>query len=261
MSASQHNESPQGDRSQRSDHLPLLDDQDFRRVLCVFAHPDDAEYGTSAAVARWVGQGAEVAYLLLTHGEAGMQIPPEQVGPLRAIEQQAACQVVGVHELTMLDHSDGSLVYGLDLRRDIARRIRQFRPDIVVTGSWDVEAPWGLNQADHRAVGLATLDAIRDADNTWVFPELAAIGLAKWGVTWLLVGGHNRPTHAVDVTGEPLVKAIASLQAHREYLAALPEHPDPAAFLPAMMADGAAAAGGPADGFEHAVLFRAHRLR
>jgi LmbE family N-acetylglucosaminyl deacetylase len=218
----------------------------------VVAHPDDVEYGTSAAVAKWVAQGVEVAYLLLTAGEAGMQIAPSEVGPLRAAEQRAACEAVGVSDLTILGHPDGMLVYGLDLRRDIARKIREFKPDVVVTGSWEVEAPWGLNQADHRAAGLATLDAIRDADNTWVFPELAASeGLAKWGTRWFLVSGDARPTHGVDVTGEPLAKAVRSLEAHREYLAALPWHPAPADFIPSI-----AAMGGPALGVEHAVLFR-----
>lgn len=229
-----------------------LPDHEFERVLCVVAHPDDVEYGTSAAVAKWVAQGVEVAYLLLTAGEAGMQIPPSEVGPLRAAEQRAACEAVGVSDLTILGHPDGMLVYGLDLRRDIARKIREFKPDVVVTGSWEVEAPWGLNQADHRAAGLATLDAIRDADNTWVFPELAASdGLAKWSTRWFLVSGDARPTHGVDVTGEPLAKAVRSLEAHREYLAALPWHPAPADFIPSI-----AAMNGPALGVEHAVLFR-----
>ena len=229
-----------------------LPDHEFERVLCVVAHPDDVEYGTSAAVAKWVAQGVEVAYLLLTAGEAGMQIAPSEVGPLRAAEQRAACEAVGVSDLTILGHPDGMLVYGLDLRRDIARKIREFKPDVVVTGSWEVEAPWGLNQADHRAAGLATLDAIRDADNTWVFPELAASeGLAKWGTRWFLVSGDARPTHGVDVTGEPLAKAVRSLEAHREYLAALPWHPAPADFIPQI-----ASMNGPALGVEHAVLFR-----
>lgn len=229
-----------------------LPDSEFQRVLCVVAHPDDVEYGTSAAVARWASQGAEVAYLLLTSGEAGMQRPPAEVGPLRAAEQRAACQAVGVSDLTILDHPDGMLVYGLDLRRDIARRIRQFRPDVVVAGSWEVEAPWGLNQADHRAAGLATLDAIRDADNTWVFPELAANeGLEKWSVRWFLVAGDSRPTHGVDVGGEPLERAVKSLEAHEAYLADLPWHPAPADFIPQI-----AAMNGPALGVEHAVLFR-----
>lgn len=236
--------------------LQLLPDQEFQRVLCVVAHPDDVEYGTSAAVAKWVAQGAEVAYLLLTAGEAGMQIPPEQVAPLRAAEQRAACEAVGVSDLEILNHPDGMLIYGLDLRRDIARKIRQFRPDVVVTGSWEIEAPWGLNQADHRAAGIATLDAIRDADNTWVFPELATEeGLAKLSVRWLLVAGDPRATHGVDLTGEPLAKGIASLQAHGEYLAAIPDHPAPEDFIPELTA-----MGGPALGVEHAVLFRAHDL-
>lgn len=230
-----------------------LPDASFERVLCVVAHPDDLEYGTSAAVAKWVSQGVEVAYLLLTAGEAGMQIPPEEAGPLRAGEQRAACDAVGVSDLTILDHPDGVMVWGLDLRRDIARKIRQFRPDVVVTGSWDVEAPWGLNQADHRAAGLACLDAVRDADNTWVFPELARDeGLAKWGVRWFLVSGSSQPTHGVDVTGEPLEKAVRSLEAHEAYLAALPWHPEPADFIPEMTRGG-----GRALGVEHAVLFRA----
>lgn len=236
--------------------LPLLPDQDFKRVLCVVAHPDDLEYGSSAAVAKWVAAGVEVSYLLLTSGEAGMQRPPEEVGPLRAAEQRAACETVGVRDLTILNHPDGMLVYGLDLRRDIARRIRQVKPDVVVTGDWAVEAPWGLNQADHRAAGLACLDGIRDADNTWVFPELAREeNLPKWGVSWFLVGGSSNPTHGVDVTGEPLAKGIASLEAHKAYLEALPGHPAPKDFIPQITG-----MGGQAVGVEHAVLMRAHQL-
>lgn len=240
-----------------SPKIEPLPDTDFERVLCVVAHPDDVEYGTSAAVAAWTARGIEVAYLLLTGGEAGMQRPPDETRVVRAGEQRAACDAVGVRSLTVLDHPDGMLVYSLDLRRDIARVIRQFRPDVVVTGSWEVEAPWGLNQADHRAAGLACLDAVRDADNTWVFPELAADeGLPKWGATWLLVSGDARPTHGVDVTGEPLERGIASLESHAAYLADLSGHPAPRDLL-----TGATAEPGRALGVANAVLFRAHRLR
>ncbi len=237
--------------------VDLLPDEDFRRVLCVVAHPDDVEYGTSAAVARWTSRGVEVAYLLLTGGEAGMQRPPEETRVLRAGEQRAACDAVGVRALTVLDHPDGMLVYSLDLRRDIAREIRRFRPDVVVTGSWDFEFVAGLNQADHRAAGLACADAVRDADNTWVFPELAAQeGLAKWGATWLLVSGDNRPTHGVDVSGEPVERGIASLEAHAGYLGDLSGHPSPRELI-----GGVTAAAGRALGVANAVLFRAYRLR
>jgi LmbE family N-acetylglucosaminyl deacetylase len=149
------------------------------------------------------------------------------------------------------------LVYSLDLRRDISRAIRRFQPDVVVCGSWDVEFVAGLNQADHRAAGLACVDAVRDADNTWVFPELAAAeGLQKWAVSWLLVAGDNRPTHGVDVTGEPLARGIASLEAHAGYLADLPGHPAPRDLIA-----GLTGGQGTALGVSNAVLFRAYNLR
>ena len=106
--------------------LPALPEESFQRVLCVVAHPDDMEYGTSAAVARWTARGIEVGYLLLTRGEAGMPNPPEETARLRLAEQRAACAIVGVEHLTVLEHPDGVLVYGLDLRRDICREIRRF---------------------------------------------------------------------------------------------------------------------------------------
>ncbi len=237
--------------------LTALPSESFERVLCVVAHPDDLEYGTAAAVAKWVSQGATVSYLLLTSGEAGMQTDPAEVGPLRAAEQQAACAAVGVDDLTILDFPDGVLEYGLPLRRAIARVIRQRRPDVVVTMTWDIATPWGLNQADHRAAGLATIDAVRDADNTWVFRDLAeAEGLPKWGATWLLVNGDQAPTHYEDIAGEPLAKGIASLACHEQYLAALPWHPSPTELY-----EGFTRGAGQAAGCDAAVLFRAYKLR
>jgi LmbE family N-acetylglucosaminyl deacetylase len=232
--------------------LPALPDADFTKVLCVVAHPDDVEYGTSSAVARWTARGAEVGYLLLTRGEAGMPNQPEETARIRRAEQEAACAAVGVASLEVLEHPDGVLQPSLELRRDIARAIRRHRPDVVVTGSWEVEFVAGLNQADHRVAGMACLDAIRDADNRWVFPELLEEGLEPWGVRWFLVSGHSEPTHGVDVTGEPLARGVASLQAHREYLAAIEGHPEPATMIPLV-----AALGGRRLGVEHAVLFRA----
>ena len=238
--------------------LPALPEDSFRRVLCVVAHPDDMEYGTSAAVARWTARGVEVGYLLLTRGEAGMPNPPEETARLRVAEQRAACAAVGVEHLTVLEHPDGVLVYGLDLRRDICREIRRFQPDVVYGTGFEVETPWGFDQADHRAAGLATLDAIRDAGNRWVFPEqIEDEGLAPHAVRWYIVRGHaGSATHGVEVTGEPLRRGVASLEAHAAYLAALPDHPAPEHIIPTLTA-----VGGKAMGVEHAVLFRAHDLQ
>lgn len=233
-------------------HLP---DNDFSRVLIVVAHPDDVEYGMSACVAKWVEQGAEVAYLLLTAGEAGMQRPPAEVGPLRSAEQREACRRVGVTDLTILDHPDGVLVYSLDLRRDVARKIREFRPDTVATSSFDVEAGWGLNQADHRVAGLVALDACRDADNPWVFPELKDEGLEKWAAERFIVFGDPKPSHAVVLDQKHVDAGIASLAAHEQYLADLPGHPSPDEFL----TEGLSAQGEQA-GVEYAALFTLHQL-
>ncbi|MFE3170467.1 PIG-L deacetylase family protein [Amycolatopsis sp. NPDC059090] len=239
--------------------LPALPEESFQRVLCVVAHPDDMEYGTSAAVARWTARGIEVGYLLLTRGEAGMPNPPEETARLRVAEQRNACAAVGVERMTVLEHPDGVLVYGLDLRRDICREIRRFKPDVVLGCGFDVETPYGFDQADHRAAGLATLDAIRDAGNRWVFPEqIDDEDLAPHSARWYLVPGlaGSGATHGVDVTGEPLRRGIASLEAHAAYLAALPDHPAPRDFIPQF-----AAMSGKDMGVEHAVLFRAHDLQ
>jgi LmbE family N-acetylglucosaminyl deacetylase len=236
-----------------TDLIPPFADGDFRRVLCVAAHPDDVEYGVSSAVAAWTARGVEVAYLLLTRGEAGMDSsPPERTAKLRAEEQIAGSQVVGVTEVVFLDHPDGVLEYSMALRRDIARVVRRRKPDAVVAGSWDVETVVGLNQADHRVAGLATVDALRDAANRWVFPELLDEDLQPWSVRWLLVGGDPRPTHGVEVTGEPLQRGIASLEAHGQYLAGIPGHPPPR-----LMITGITAWQGRAMGVPNAVLFRA----
>jgi LmbE family N-acetylglucosaminyl deacetylase len=237
--------------------LPPLPDTSFERVLCVVAHPDDVEYGASAAVARWTAQGTEVRYLLLTRGEAGMDaLTPDEAAALRTAEQIAGSEAVGVTEVEFLAHPDGVLVYGLDLRRDVARAIRRFRPDVVLTGSWDVEFVAGLNQADHRVAGLVTLDAIRDAGNRWVFPDLVEEGLPPHAVRWILVAGDPRPTHAVDVSGAAVEAGIRSLQAHERYLAGIPGHPPPDTLI-RMITEAA----GRAAGVPNAVLFRAWDLQ
>jgi LmbE family N-acetylglucosaminyl deacetylase len=233
--------------------VPPFPDDAFRRVLCVVAHPDDVEYGTSSAVAAWTARGVEVAYLLLTRGEAGMDaVSPEQTAELRAREQIAGSRAVGVTKVDFLGYPDGVLEYSLAMRRDIARAIRSYRPDAVVTGSWEVESIAGLNQADHRVAGLATVDALRDAGNRWVFPELLGEGPQPWSVRWLLVVASTRPTHGVDVTGEPLKCGIASLEAHAQYLAGIPGHP-----APKDMITGITALQGRRMGVPNAVLFRA----
>jgi LmbE family N-acetylglucosaminyl deacetylase len=238
--------------------LPELP-EDWERCLAVAAHPDDIEYGTASAVARWTAQGKQVSYLLATRGEAGIDsMRPDQSAPLREAEERAGAREVGVDVVEFLDHRDGVVEYGPALRRDIVRAIRRHRPEVLVSGAFSVRMVAGItNQADHRAVGLAALDAARDAGNRWIFPELADEGLQPWpGVRYVCLAGAERPTHGVDVTGEPLRRGIASLAAHAEYTKAL----GTGAFEPGPFLTWAAHQAGPALGVEAAVLFDVHVL-
>lgn len=202
--------------------LAELDD-DFVSVLCIAAHPDDLEYGTAAAVARWTAAGKTVTYFLLTRGEAGIDtMHPDEAASVREQEERDGAAVVGVSEVDFGSHRDGVVEYSLDLRRDIAREIRRRRPDVVVTGDYHDRFVAGmLNQADHRAVGLATADAVADAGNRWIFPELVDEGFEPWEVRRLCFVASPTPTHFVEV-GDQLESAVASLEAHRAYNAALP---------------------------------------
>ena len=213
--------------------LPTYDWSDFRRVLVVVAHPDDAEYGLSCAVSMWTDAGVEVGYLLLTHGEAGIRhLDPDEVAPLRAVEQRAACATVGVTDLTLLEHPDGQLMDSMELRRDIAKHIREFQPDTVITANFELEAYGSYNQADHRVAGLMTVDAVRDADNPWVHRDLE---LPAHKVQRLLVANPKDPTHRVIVDGKAEQRGIESLACHKVYFEALPDHPKPEDFIPMMI--------------------------
>ncbi|TDV56583.1 PIG-L deacetylase family protein [Actinophytocola oryzae] len=208
--------------------------EDWSSALAIVAHPDDLEYGTAAAVARWTGQGKAIAYCLATSGEAGIDgLEPERAGPLREAEERAGAALVGVDIVEFLGHPDGVLEYGLPLRRDIARAVRRHRPDVVITGNYhDTWGPGMPNQADHVALGRAVLDGVRDAGNRWVFRELLDEGLQPHRVSSLLVSNVPGAEHGVDVT-ESFAAGVASLEAHAEYLRGLGDHAmsDPGEFL------------------------------
>jgi LmbE family N-acetylglucosaminyl deacetylase len=204
-----------------SDLEPFPDD--WQRALAVVAHPDDLEYGTASAVARWTSEGRWVGYVLATRGEAGIDgMVPEEAGRTREAEERASAAVVGVDTVEFLGFPDGMLTYGLELRRAIAAAIRRHRPEVLLSVNYRFS--WGgpsVNMADHRVLGEALLDAARDAGNRWVFPDLVDEGLEPWsGAHVAAFNGSPEATHAVDVTGW-LDRGIASLEEHRAYLAGL----------------------------------------
>ena len=227
--------------------------EDWSRGLAIAAHPDDLEYGASGAVAKWTAAGKQITYLMVSRGERGIDAwPPERTAPIREAEEREAARLVGAQAIEFLDYPDGMIEYGLPLRRDLAGAIRRYRPEMLITVGFDLAWPGGpLNQADHRAVGLAVCDAARDAGNRWLFPELLTQGHQPWGgVRWVLVAGGLGPTHAVDI-GPAIEPAIASLQAQRAYFDNLAGDFDPERFLREQ-----ARATGERFGCEYAVQFR-----
>ncbi|WP_308259146.1 PIG-L deacetylase family protein [Pseudonocardia sp. H11422] len=193
---------------------------DVERVLVVTAHPDDVDFGAAGTAAAWVKAGIDVAYCICTSGDAGGHddTPRTEMGPLREAEQRAAAAELGVKDLRFLGYPDGRLLPGLELRRDISREIRRFRPDRVLTQSPEI---WwrriGASHPDHRAAGEATLAAVYpDARNPFAHPELLADdGLDAWTVPemWIMGTPDERLNHAVDIT-DTFDRKLAALQAH-----------------------------------------------
>jgi LmbE family N-acetylglucosaminyl deacetylase len=196
----------------------VLDDTEITRVLSITAHPDDVDFGAAGTIARWTDAGIEVVYCVVTNGDAGgfdEAFPRDQMPALRQAEQLAAAKCVGVQDVRFLGYPDGRVEASLDLRRDLARVIRQVRPDRVVVPSPERNYNRiGIGHPDHRAVGSAALDAVYpDARNPFAFAELREReALAAWTVREVWIPG-GTPNHYVDVT-DTFPRKVAALRAH-----------------------------------------------
>lgn len=195
--------------------LPEPFPTDWTRGLVLVAHPDDPEYGMSAAVARWTAEGRSVVYVLASSGEAGIEgMAPAIAGPIREDEQRRSAAIVGVDKVEFLGFADSRIVNDAELRDAVADAIRRHRPDVVVSlysgPEWGPDAP---NQSDHMEFGAAVCAAYDDV--------VAAVGVdAAEGRPQALFESAPEPTHYVDVEGfvEPAVDALAE---HKEYLSVL----------------------------------------
>ena len=200
---------------------------DVGRVLAVAAHPDDIEYDSVAAVAIWTSSGHEVGYLLASRGEAGIEgIEPAKAGPIREAEERASAAKVGVRNVNFLGYPDGTIQQSLELRRDICRKIRRFKPQTLLLTNHRETWPSGYpNSADHRNVGQAALDAVGDAANRWIFPEPDGSSCPKsHSVQQILIADSPLSAIALDVSST-VDKAMASLLLHETYINGLGVHP------------------------------------
>ncbi|MFO7272575.1 PIG-L deacetylase family protein [Sphaerobacter thermophilus] len=202
-----------------------------RKVAMVFvAHPDDAEFGTAGTVARWAREGWDVYYVIITDGGAGgpddaTDVSPEarrRISETRKAEQRAAGEILGLADVIFLDYPDGQLEPTLELRRDIVRLIRKYRPERVISPSpdrvWEPVYNVRRHHPDHLAAGQAVMAAVYPApQNPWDFPELLAEGLQPHKVSEIYVIGAPVLNYAVDIT-ETIDLKIAALRAHQSQL-------------------------------------------
>ncbi len=207
----------------------MLQPNEIERVLVVTAHPDDVDFGAAGTVANLTDAGVHVTYCLVTDGQAGgfdHLIPRNEMAMIRRREQTDAAAEVGVTDLVFLGHMDGEVVADLNLRRDIAKVIREVRPNVVITQNpmRNLASTYG-SHPDHIAVGEATMCAVYpDARNPFAFPGTACAELEDWAVSEVWVTFGDQGDAAVDIT-DNLERKIKALMCHRS------QHRDPDGML------------------------------
>ncbi|MFN0096145.1 MAG: PIG-L deacetylase family protein [Dehalococcoidia bacterium] len=183
-----------------------------KSAMVIMAHPDDAEFVLSGTVAKWCAEGAEVTYVLVTSGDKGthdMAMTREKLAAMRESEQRAACKVLGVKECVFLGYPDGFTVDDLELRGQIVRLLRLYRPEVVLT--WD-GFRGSFNHRDHRNVGVSVMDAVYPVVRDRLFYERdEADGLHSVQVNEVLLGGAADPDYTVDITAHWETKIDAIL--------------------------------------------------
>jgi LmbE family N-acetylglucosaminyl deacetylase len=192
----------------------------LERVLVVISHPDDAEFGAGPAIALLAARGARIDYVVTTDGGKGSEDPettPAQLSATRQAEQRAAADILGVSEIVHLGYPDGYLTPSLDLRRDITRQIRRFRPDLVITQNPQRRLDHNpfIGHPDHLATGEATLASVYPAARDHLnFPELwTEEHLEPWKVRQVLLTGVEEPNLWLDVE-ETFEVGLRSILAH-----------------------------------------------
>ena len=192
----------------------------LERALVVISHPDDGEFGAGPTIAHLTAAGVRVDYVVTTDGGKGTEDPdvtPEQLSATRTAEQRTAADILGVRDIVHLGYPDGYLTPSLDVRRDITRQIRRFRPDLVITQNPQRRLDHNpfIGHPDHLATGEATLAAVYPAARDHLnFPELwTEERLEPWKVRQVLLTGVEEPNLWIDVSATFDV-GMASILAH-----------------------------------------------
>lgn len=198
-----------------------LKQQPKKTILAVGAHPDDIDISCSGTAAKYISEGSEVYYLILTDGSKGSEDPKisnKELAKIRRAEQQKAADMLGVTKVFFLDFVDGELENTPALRKEIIKIIRQIKPAAVLC--WDPtlyydEIRHYVNHPDHRVGGEAVMDSVYPfARNVRTFPELLDAGLEPHVVEELLLINFSKANYFVDIS-DTINKKITALACHK----------------------------------------------
>ena len=197
----------------------MTEEEKFSRRMVVVAHADDAEFGCSGTVAKLCAEGWEMVYVMCTDGSKGSsdrEMTQEELAKIRRQEQINAGKALGLTDVVFLDFEDSMLQPTLEVRRDIAREIRRYQPDVVICQYplRTLDGGWGIGHPDHMAAGESALAAVfPTARDHMTFPELLEDGFEPHKVAEVWIMGHPEPDLWMDVT-DHLDTSINAIMAH-----------------------------------------------
>lgn len=199
-----------------------------KSAMSIHAHPDDQEFSIGGTLAKWARAGCEIISVVVTSGDSGSNDPAKggeykrELARLREEEQLAANRVLGVKETVFLRYPDGELEPTIQLRKDLTRIVRKYKPDAVVTGNpeaWFYGNEY-INHPDHRAAAQAACEAVFPSAGTrLIFTDLLEAGFEPHNVKRLYIHGVMNPDAWVDISDTIEVKT-AALQKHASQIPA-----------------------------------------
>lgn len=192
------------------------------RAMFIAAHPDDLEFGVAGTAAKWAANGCEVTFVLITNGNAGSHVAgmtKEKLAEIRQQEQREAAAILGVKHVEFLGYDDCLLTPTLELRKELVRIMRKYKPQVVSGQDPTNVFPRHdyINHPDHRAAGTAVIDAVFPAvEMHMLYPDLDAAGYEAYKVNYVYIffTTDDAVNLYVDIT-DYLDKKIEALSVHK----------------------------------------------
>ena len=193
-----------------------------RRLLFIYAHPDDESFGVAGIARMYADQGAEITLVTATRGDAGRAGEPpvcrrDELPRRREEELREAAMILGIGHVTVLDYLDKHLAEAPPdrIRCELVEAIRRHRPQVVVTFD-----PGGATlHADHVVISRFTIDAVTAAADPRWYPKLGGAHHVQRLLWTSPVMPWDAPKSS-DLANEPGVDFLIDISAYRAIKAA-----------------------------------------